>query len=117
MVLSTSLLTALLLLCGPPADGRITFDEWLQAMSGRSNLIEQREERMQEKRRSMAQGERGGKSPSQNRTTLSALHAATAGAVAAGGMGQLKEEEEQKEQSVSSATERSTQPPAIVVAS
>ena len=33
------------------ADGRITFDEWLTAMSGSSHLTKQREERMIEKRR------------------------------------------------------------------
>ena len=86
------------------ADGRITFDEWLQAMSGRSNLLEQREERMQEKRRSMAQQDKGGKSPSHNRKTISGAHG--------GGMGRLKEEEEQKEQSSSG---EQIQPPAIVL--
>ena len=35
------------------ADGRITFDEWLTAMSGKSNLTKQKE-RMMEKRKSMA---------------------------------------------------------------
>ena len=42
-----------LLPCCLSADGRITFEEWLQAMSGRSTLNKQHEERMVEKRRSM----------------------------------------------------------------
>ena len=94
--------------CASAADGRITFDEWLVAMSGRSNLLEQREERMQEKRRSMAQ-DKGFRSPSYANKTISA----TGGA----GMGQLKEEEEAKEQSSSVSERLSVQQPAIVAVS
>lgn len=81
-------------------------------MSGRSNLIEQREERMQEKRRSMAQGDKVGKSPSQTRATITS---GDGGGVVGGAMGQLKEEEEHKEQTVEGREHM--QPPAIIVAS
>ena len=81
-------------------------------MSGRSTLLEQKE-RMQEKRRSMAQ-DRAAKSPTQTRAALSSATATLDGGAGARAMGQVKEEEEHKEQS--SSDER-MQPPTILVVS